>query len=278
MQIISYVGTLSIIFMSVSALLSFFVPIGFIIYMGIKKRMNWKALIFGALLFVVFVMILERIMHSLVLGADPTKSAIYLNPLLYMLYGAFAAGIFEETARWLCFKFLIRVRDNETRDTGISYGLGHGGMEAILIGGLAMIGNIVTSVMLNSGALKSVTAAMNSQQLDAFNAGMAALTQTAPYLFLLSGVERVAALVIQISLSLFVLKAVADRKWQYFMLAILLHAAVDFVAIMFQRGFITNMLLLEGIVLVMAVIIAIAAFKLYKKPDLSNQGVPEVNE
>lgn len=66
-----------------------------------------------------------------------------------------------------------------------------------------------------------------------------------------------------------------DRKWQYFLLAILLHAAVDFVAVMFQRGFITNMLLLEGIVLVMAVIIAIAAFKSYKKPDLSNTGIPE---
>lgn len=256
-------------------MLSFFVPIGFIIYMGIKKRMNWKALIFGAVLFVVFVYLLEATMHRFVLGTDPTKSTIYQNPLLYMLYGAFAAGIFEETARWLGFKFLIRVRDNESRDTGISYGLGHGGIEAILIGGLAMISNLIASVMLNSGALKGAAAAMNSQQLDTFNAGMAALTQTASYAFLLSGIERVVALVLQISLSLFVLKAVVDRKWQYYVLAILLHAAVDFVAVMFQRGFIPSMLLLEGIVLVMTVIIALAAFKSYKKPDLSNPGIPE---
>ncbi|HEX2944355.1 MAG TPA: YhfC family glutamic-type intramembrane protease [Clostridia bacterium] len=276
MQNILTVSSLSIIFMSVSIALSVLVPLGLIIYMGIKKRINWKALIFGAVLFVVFVYLLEATMHRFVLGTDPTKSAVYQNPLIYMFYGAFAAGIFEETARWLGFKFLIRVRENESIDTGISYGLGHGGIEAILIGGFSMISNLIVSVMLNSGALKSVTAAMNSQQLDAFNTGMAALTQTESYVFLLSGIERVTALVLQISLSLFVLKAVRERKWKYFLLAILMHAAVDFVAIMFQRGYIQNMLLLEGLVLVMTVVIAITAFKSYIKTDLINSGISKV--
>ena len=97
------------------------------------------------------------------LGADPTQSAIYKNPVLYILYGGFAAGIFEETARLLCFKSFIRVGNNESIYTGISYGLGHGGIEAILIGGIASVGNIVTSVMLNSGVLKGVT-----QQIQTF--------------------------------------------------------------------------------------------------------------
>lgn len=272
---IANVSILSIIFMSVSAALSFFVPIGLIIYMGIKKRLNWKALLLGAVLFVVFVFLLERTMHRLVLGNDLSKSALYQNPLLYMLYAAFAAGIFEEVARLLGFKFLIRVRENEGRDTGISYGLGHGGVEAILIGGLTMIGSLVVSIMLNSGAINSITAAMNSQQLATFNASLSALGQTASYVFLISGIERVASLLLQVSLSLFVLKAVSERKWQYFGLAILLHAAVDFVAVMFQRGYLQNMLLMEGIVAVMAVIIAIAAFKAYRRPQPEIIGISE---
>ena len=206
-------------------------------------------------------------MHRFVLGTDPSKSAVYQNPLLYMLYAAFAAGIFEETARLLGFKFLIRVRENESRDTGISYGLGHGGIEAVLIGGLTMISNLVVSIMLNLGALNSITAAMNSQQLAAFNVGVSTLTQSASYIFLIPGIERAVALLLQVSLSLFVLKAVSERKWQYFLLAILLHAGVDFVAVMFQRGYIQSMLLMEGIVAILAVIIAIAAFKAYKKPE-----------
>jgi len=277
MQDIQNVSTLSIICMSVSAALSVFVPIGLIIFMGIKKRMNWKAMISGSVLFIIFVMILERIMHWFVLGADPTKSAIYQNPLLYMLYGAFAAGIFEETARLVGFKLFIRAGENEGRDTGISYGLGHGGIEAILIGGLTMISNLYVSIMINSGAIGGITAAMNSQQLATLNAGLKVITQTQSYVFLLSGIERVVALVLQISLSLFVLKAVAERKWLYYLLAILLHAGVDFVAVMFQRGYIQNMLLLEGIVLAMTVIIAIAAFKSYKRPDPGTQGIPETS-
>ncbi len=276
MQSIQNVSTLSIICMSVAALLSVFVPIGLIIFMGVKKRMNWKAMLSGAVLFIIFVMILERIMHSFVLGADPTKAAIYRNPLVYALYGAFAAGIFEETARLLGFKFIIRTGENESRDTGISYGLGHGGVEALLISGLSAISSIVVAIMINTGALNGYTAAMNSQQLESFNTIMAALTQTQPYVFLLSGIERVVALVLQVSLSLFVLKAVTERKWLYYLLAIMLHAGVDFVAVMFQRSYIQSMLLLEGIVLVMTVIIAVAAFKTYKKPDLVTPLAPRV--
>lgn len=275
MHSIQNVSALSIICMSIAAVLSVFVPIGLIIFMGVKKRMNWKAMLSGAVLFIIFVMILERIMHWFVLGADPTKSVIYRNPLVYALYGAFAAGVFEETARLLGFKFLIRAGRNESRDTGISYGLGHGGVEALLIGGLSAISSIVVAVMLNTGALRGVTAAMKGQQLESFNASLATLAQTQSYVFLLSGIERVVALVLQVSLSLFVLKAVTERKWFYYLLAILLHAAVDFVAVMFQRGYIQSMLLLEGIVLAMTVIIAVAAFKTYKKPEPDIRGASE---
>lgn len=129
---IGNVSTLSITSMMISAVLSVLVPITLIIVLGIKKRMNWKAMLLGALLFFVFVMILESIMHRVVLGPDPATSALVQNKWLYMIYAGFAAGIFEETARLLGFKFLIRVSENESIDTGISYGLGHGGIEAVI--------------------------------------------------------------------------------------------------------------------------------------------------
>ena len=117
---IGNVSTLSITSMMISAVLSVLVPITLIIVLGIKKRMNWKAMLLGALLFFVFVMILESIMHRVVLGPDPATSALVQNKWLYMIYAGFAAGIFEETARLLGFKFLIRVSENESIDAGIS--------------------------------------------------------------------------------------------------------------------------------------------------------------
>ena len=258
------ISTISIVFMAISAGLSILVPITVIVILGMKKRMNWKAMILGAVLFIVFVMILESLMHSAVLGADLSQSAIYRSPWLYMLYGGFAAGIFEETARLLCFKFLVRARENESMDTGISYGLGHGGIEAILIGGLGAVSNLMMSIMYNSGALNSVTAALNSEQLSAFNQGMNNLKNTSPEFFLLGGFERVTALLLQVALSLFVLKAVSDKKWLYFIYAILIHAGIDMFALLYQREIITNIYVLEGIVLIGASITAFFAFRLFR--------------
>ena len=78
-------STDAIVFMAVSAGLSFLVPIAVIVILGIKKRMNWKAMALGAVFFVVFVMILESLLHSAVLGRELSQSPIFCSPLLYML-------------------------------------------------------------------------------------------------------------------------------------------------------------------------------------------------
>lgn len=265
------VSTLSIVFMAISAALSILVPIGAMILLGIKKRLNWKATLFGALLFFVFVMILENLMHVAVLGTDPTKSPIYNNPFLYMIYGGFAAGIFEETARLLGFKFLIKVSESESVDTGISYGLGHGGIEAILIGGLAAAGNLITSVMLNSGVLNSMTGTMNSEELESFNGVAKALSTTPPDMFLISGIERVIALVLQVALSLFVFKAVTEKKWLYFIYAILMHAGVDMLAVLFQTNIIRNIYVTESLVLLATAAVAMLAFRICKRKPIADQ-------
>lgn len=262
------VSTLSIVFMAVTAFLSIIVPIGIVVFLGVKKKMNWKAMLIGMLLFFLFAILLETLMHRAVLGTDPTQSAIYKNPVLYILYGALAAGVFEEVARFVGFKFLIRVKENESIHTGISYGLGHGGIEAILIGGLSAIGNLMLALAINSGATGAMTAAMTGEQLETFNTAINTIATLPSHLFFLPGIERVAALVIQISLSLFVLKSVSEKKWRYLGMAILLHAAVDIVAVMFQRGYITDIFVMEGIIIAMAAILAVTVFRIYQKKPL----------
>jgi uncharacterized membrane protein YhfC len=173
----------SILFMGVSVLVSISVPIA--LFILFHKRYGAKIVpaLVGAAAFIVFAMGLESIMHMLVLkpAADGTI-ALKSRPFLYMLYGCFAAGIFEETARFVSFHLLRRKYDGIK--TALSYGVGHGGIEAILIGGLTMLISLIT-----------VLTAAPSQ-----NATLAALAATPPYLFLVSGLERMSALAIQISL------------------------------------------------------------------------------
>ena len=52
------------------------------------------------------------------------------------LYGGLMAGVFEETGRYVSFKWFLK---KETRiQDGLSYGIGHGGIEAMLIVGQCM--------------------------------------------------------------------------------------------------------------------------------------------
>lgn len=195
------VSAAAILFMAVSVILSTLLPIGAVIWLAVKKKLSLKSVLWGALLFVVFALGLERYsLHRTVLSAFPQ---LPLYPYLFALYGGLAAGVFEETARLIGFKWLIRVKADESPYTGISYGLGHGGIEAILLAGINSVYMLVVSLMINSGSVPAGQEALAQQLLS-----------SQPYLFLFTGIERVLAMVIQISLSMIVLKAVTDRKYR----------------------------------------------------------------
>ena len=82
-----------------------------------------KATFIGAGMFFLFAIILERLLHMVMV---PVVSG---NVVLYVVYGAVAAGVFEETARFLSFRFLMK--NSRSAENAVSYGLGHGGFEAL---------------------------------------------------------------------------------------------------------------------------------------------------
>lgn len=104
-------------------------------------------------------------MHSLVLlKMGPVSKALSENLWLYALYGGLAAGLFEETGRYLTMRFLMKGK--WTRENALMYGAGHGGLEAVLILGMASVNNLIYSVMINTGSLVSALSEnMDSQQV-----------------------------------------------------------------------------------------------------------------
>ncbi|GHT81921.1 putative membrane protein YhfC [Bacteroidia bacterium] len=216
----------------------------------------------GAAAFVVFAMILEQIIHRVVLHPSPTgEIALKSQPALYVLYGCFMAGIFEETARFIMFSLLKKKYSGI--GTGLSYGIGHGGVEAVLLAGVAMISSLVFSVMINNGTTDLLPASVQGAAMDKI---VTTLTDTAPYMFLISGVERIFAIVIQISLSVIVFYSVySTGKGWLFPAAILLHAIIDCPAAMMQTGVITNVFLVEGLVAISAVLVSCLAVRVHKK-------------
>ncbi len=68
--------------------------------------------------------------------------------ILYAVYGGLMAALFEETGRYIAMRFLVKPMDFPN---AFMYGAGHGGVEAMLLCGVASISNIA-SVMINPAA------------------------------------------------------------------------------------------------------------------------------
>lgn len=109
--------------MAVSLALAAGVPAAAAVWCVKKYRGTARNILVGALVFVFFVLVLERSMHVYFLKVNFEASMILDNPWVFATYGAFAAGIFEEMGRYLGFRLLLRGR--ERWEDGIAYGIGH---------------------------------------------------------------------------------------------------------------------------------------------------------
>ncbi len=244
------VSDLSIAFMFFSVLLSLGFPFGLIIYMYRKKMFSFKAFGIGIVIFILFSQIFESLLNRYVL-LDNTSTATLLNhqPWLYATYGALAASVFEEVGRYVAMRWVL-LKERSWSD-GISYGLGHGGMEALLIGVLGSVSSITLATMINTGKFQAMVNSTSAKStLFALKSNLIHLS---PFMFALSGIERVFALTIQLALSLIVLYGVRYKQIRFLFLAILLHAVVDFLPGLSQAAKL-NIWLIEGILLVFAII------------------------
>lgn len=238
------VSSVSIISIIVSTIISIIFPVVLFIYFYKKSKISIRAVIVGAATFIVFSQVLEKLLHIFVI-----KNNIFPSPIQFAIYGAFAAGIFEEVGRFISYKLFLK--NNRERKDGIAFGIGHGGIEAILIAGLGNAQYIVFANLINTGMLEKTLG--GKIPAEALSNLKSTLVNTTPALFLMGGVERIIAVTAQIAFSLLVLIAVRDKKYSYLILAILAHALMDFPAALYQMH-LANIWLVEGILIIIFVI------------------------
>lgn len=218
-----------------SLLACFVFPVVLCILFMKKTRPGPLPLLMGIIVFILFVLVLEASMHALLLTAIPaTKEFLNSNVWIYATYGAFAAGIFEEGGRWLAFSVFLK-KKREWKH-GIAYGIGHGGIEAVLLATPSVLNSIIYAVMINTGTFDSMKNALPQATADVLQQTKDALLSESSWLFTMTGIERLCAISFQIALSVLVLYAVYNKKYLFVGLAVLLHAAIDYPAVFYQKG------------------------------------------
>ena len=251
------------ILMVVNALLGIGVPVALTWYLVRKHHVRLSTVLIGAGTFIVFALVLETILHQLVLKG-PHGEAIMGNTLWYALYGGLAAGIFEETGRFLSMKFLMK-KEPSTVLPGIGYGVGHGGAEMLIIFGITMISNLVMSILINAGQAEILFSQVPEEAAAQVQAQLDALQTTTAGTWLTGLWERFSALLLQVSLSVLVWVAVRrGGKWLWlFPAAIALHAIVDAGAVLLIKS--AGEVALELIVMAEAIAVAAIAFMVVKR-------------
>ena len=221
--------------------------IGAVWYARKKYKINFAVLGLGAVAFFASSQVLEKIVHLLVLHPqkDGTVPLMTENPLLYVIYGICMAALFEETARLIFFKWLEKKRTLEDSDA-LAYGLGHGGLELIYIG---------IASLLNIFILFSAVESQNPNIMQLLpESTLTTINNLAAWQIYLLGLERILALLLQVSLTFWVYQAVRQKKWIYLVAAYGLHALFDLAPSLSQVGWLSNPLLVEGLLAVEVII------------------------
>jgi uncharacterized membrane protein YhfC len=155
-----------------------------------------------------------------------------------------SAGLFEELTRYLVFLFWLKKNPSELLP--VKYGLGHGGVEAVLLGFVALAALVQVLVLGGDGAL----AGFGPEQAALIQSQITQYWEVPWQLSLLGAWERISALAFHLGASLMVYKSVVERKPLWLLTAIIGHTLMDaFAVISVQK---MDYVLLESILFVFA--------------------------
>jgi len=238
------VSTQSIAGLCLSLAIAVFAP--FVVFIVYRRRatLSLRNVAVGAAIFILFALVLEPALHVFVLRGNPASAAFFhVHRLAFALYGALAAGVFEESGRYLGLRFAVKPTGNP--GTALAYGLGHGGAESILIGVFGIAQGIVFAILMNKGKLDTALAALHLPAPAAMKVRDSLIHLTFG-LSVVGGVERLIAIALQIALSFIVWNAVQTRRASIVVVAVGLHMFADLGAALLQAGLVSSIAVAEG--------------------------------
>lgn len=217
----------------------FGIPMGGLIWLKRSKKGMGRDFLAGALAFTISQIIIRSPILTLVLPRFAWFQVMQYNPWIYGLFLGGTAALFEETARWIAMRFCMKGR-NELGN-GFSYGLGHGGIEAMLLVGINLIAGLGL-VLTGNGSLFPVGGGN----------------------IFIGSIERLFAMVFHIGASLLVLYGIKiGKQGRYLLLAILLHTILDAASVVLPAVFGVGTIGIEVYLIIMALITLTLGIWLY---------------
>lgn len=168
------------------------VPLALFVFAVVRR--HFASFVLGVVAFVLSQIVVRIPLLQLLASESSTYQLLSATkPVMFLFLLALTAGLVEELARWILMRYLIKKLSVQS---GVFFGMGHGGIEALLLIGIPVLSS--SALMVQS------------------------------HLLVLSGIERICAMAIHICLSLLVLIGVRKRAFLYCVMAIFIHTFINF--------------------------------------------------
>ena len=197
----------------VTLFISLFLPVILLVVYGLKHRKMGvvSAWFVGAAGFFV-TQIVVRVPILSILGTQQWfMDFANNNYMLYALILGFTAGLFEVVGRYAAAKILSK---NQSFERGFAAGLGHGGIEAMVLIGMTYVSNLLYVGMINTGAFDGLVEQSAALGVDtsALLLVKEQLISASPLLFYCAGYERILTMIGHTAMSLIVFYAVWKKQ------------------------------------------------------------------
>ena len=249
------VSTFVLNFLLEIAVLSFIFPVVVLLTWRMRTHKSLLPAFAGVLVFLVFAKVLETVPHSFFLSmANPAAKAIRSNSILTAAYLGIVTAVFEEIGRYIAFRFFLTKYDE--RQTAITYGIGHGGIECMIALGITNLEYYITATVLNEGR---EFAFIPEDTQDA-------LTSLTAFDCVLDGISEIFLFALQIGLSILIYQAFRNEKLRgrLFGIAILLHTAMYLPNGFYKANQMPHLVSLMLELLILGITLALAG-EIYKK-------------
>jgi uncharacterized membrane protein YhfC len=247
-------------------------PLALAIYLTRRWKLSWRFWFVGAAVFILsqvghipFNYGLTALFQNHLLPSPPIEWKNIFNAIVLGL----SAGLFEELSRYAMFRWWLK--DARSWRKGVLAGAGHGGVEAIILGVLVLLGYVNLILLQNPAILATVPA----DQLEMVRTQVAAYWSAPWYSTMLGAFERLCTISVQICLAVIVLQTFTRKQWFWVWLAVLYHAVIDASAVFLMP--LVGVYWLEAIIAGFSLLSLLIIFKLRQPEPVNPEPAPVIS-
>lgn len=226
------ISTSTLITVIITFIISAILPLMVWIAYGIKNKGKgvWTAWLLGAAGFFIMQVIIRIPILNMISLTAGFQAFVENQYVLYCFVAAFTAALFELIGRYVVAKIMAK---NLTYERSFAAGLGHGGIEAMIIIGMTYLNNLLYIGMINSGTFDVIVEQTVALGVDTTSlvAVKDALINTNSAVFLLAGYERILTMIFHLTMSLIVCYFVSKKQdLKGILICLVCHWIIDFIA------------------------------------------------